>query len=63
MGEKEKNFKNTELSEDGTQYGEFISSFFAWQTPKEQKRRVEELENLTKNNNNQQGTNKKINNN
>ena len=38
-----------EKAEDTTKYGEFISSFFAWETPKEQKEIVEKLENITKN--------------
>ena len=37
--------------EYATKYGEFISSFFLWKTIKEQKRRAEELENMTKNKN------------
>lgn len=31
-----------------TQYGEFISSFFSWITPTNQKKRAEELENISK---------------
>ena len=37
-----------EIGEDATKYGEFISSFFGWITPKHQKERAEELENLGK---------------
>ena len=37
-----------EKGEDATKYGEFVSSFFTWITPKEQKNRAEELENMTK---------------
>lgn len=48
MGEKDKDFNNTELSEDSTQYGEFISSFFSWIPRTEQKERAERLENLGK---------------
>ena len=40
-----------ETGEDATKYGEFISSFFTWITPKEQKNRAEELENMTNNKN------------
>ncbi len=37
-----------ENGEDATKYGEFVSSFFTWITPKTQKNRTEELENMTK---------------
>ena len=33
--------------EDATKYGEFISSFFAWKTPDEQKEIAEQLANIT----------------
>ena len=39
-----------EIEEDATKYGEFVSSFFGWISLKNQKRRVEDLENMTKNN-------------
>ena len=45
--EKDKK-KNHEIGEDSTQYGEFVSTFFTWKTPKEQKKVVEKLENITK---------------
>ena len=35
--------------EDVTKYGEFISSYFAWVSPEQQKNTVEKLENITKN--------------
>lgn len=35
--------------ENTTQYGEFISSYFSWITPEAQKKRGEELENISKN--------------
>lgn len=38
-----------EVGEDATKYGEFISSYFAWVSLPNQKDRVEELENMTKN--------------
>ena len=44
-----KNNKNEE-NEDSTKYGEFISSFFNWQTLDGQKKRASELENMTKSN-------------
>lgn len=37
-----------EIGEDATQYGEFMSSFFGWVSPKEQKEQVNKLENITK---------------
>ena len=40
--EKEKNKK-----EDATKYGEFIPSFFAWKTIKEQKEISDKLANIT----------------
>lgn len=39
---------NNEEIEDTTQYGEFISSYFAWLTPEKQKRRAKEIDNMTK---------------
>ena len=41
--------KTEDYNEDTTKYGEFISSYFAWLTLDEQKKRAEELENKTKN--------------
>jgi len=43
------NKKNYEKREDTTKYGEFISSFFGWISLKEQKKKANELENITKN--------------
>lgn len=37
-----------EVGEDATQYGEFISSYFAWIPLPKQKERAEELNNMTK---------------
>lgn len=39
-----------EVGEDSTKYGEFISSYFAWVSLPQQKEKVEELQNMTKNN-------------
>lgn len=39
--------KNEEM-EDTTQYGEFISSYFAWLTPERQKKRAQEIDDMTK---------------
>lgn len=48
--EKEKQVEMgiSEVGEDGTKYGEFISTYFAWVSLPEQKNRVNELENITK---------------
>ncbi len=47
-----KNEKQThpEVGEDATQYGEFVSSYFAWIPLQEQKRKAEEMNEMTKNN-------------
>ena len=37
-----------EEKEDVTKYGEFVSSYFAWVTPERQKKRANELDNMTK---------------
>ncbi len=48
--EKEKQVENAiaEVGEDATKYGEFISSYFAWVSLPEQKKKVEELQDITK---------------
>ena len=38
-----------ENAEDSTKYGEFISSFFSWVSPEEQKENAKKLEKITKN--------------
>ena len=38
-----------EIGEDATKYGEWMSSFFEWVTPDKQKDRAEELNDMTKN--------------
>ena len=43
----EKDKKWRLANEDSTKYGEFISSFFAWKTPKEQKDIANKLANIT----------------
>ena len=54
MNEEKKNKKekimdvsSMEVGEDSTKYGEFISSFFEWNTLSGQKRKAERLENIT----------------
>ena len=37
--------------EDVTEYGEFISSYFAWIPPQKQKERAKELDDITKKHN------------
>ena len=39
---------NNNNSEDRTKYGEFVSSYFGWITPKQQKERAEKLEKIGK---------------
>ena len=53
---KEKKYKTMDISsvevgEDATKYGEFISSFFDWNTLENQKKKVNKLENITKKDN------------
>lgn len=50
--EKFEELKISEVGEDTTKYGEFISSYFAWVSLPEQKEKVEKLEEITKNKNN-----------
>ena len=38
----------SEVGEDATKYGEFVSSYFAWVSLPEQKEKVEELQEITK---------------
>ena len=38
----------SEVGEDATKYGEFISSYFAWVSLPQQKEKVEELQDITK---------------
>lgn len=46
--EKQIEYGVAEVGEDATKYGEFISTYFAWVSPAEQKEKVEELEDMTK---------------
>lgn len=46
--EKQVEYGVAEVGEDATKYGEFISSYFAWVSLPEQKEKVEELQNITK---------------
>ena len=46
--EKQVEIATNEVGEDGTKYGEFISTYFAWVSLPQQKDRVEEIENMTK---------------
>ena len=45
--EENKDKKWRREKEDATKYGEFISSFFAWKTPEEQKEIADQLANIT----------------
>lgn len=54
MDEKNKKEKimdvsSMEVGEDATKYGEFISSFFEWNTLERQRKKAEKLENITDN--------------
>lgn len=42
------NTDGVENREDITKYGEFVSSYFAWLTPEKQKKRANEIDNMTK---------------
>lgn len=48
--DKKENIEDSmnEVGEDATQYGEFISTYFAWVSLPKQKETVEKLENITK---------------
>ena len=48
MEKEDKKSNNTENGEDATKYGEFVSSYFAWITLDDQKKRAEELDESTK---------------
>lgn len=37
-----------EVGEDATKYGEFISTYFAWVSMPEQRKKVEKLESITR---------------
>lgn len=53
------NYANQEIGEDVTQYGEFVSTYFAWVPPTKQKIRANELEEMTKTDNQEDKTNQK----
>ena len=46
--EKEVEFGVSEVGEDATKYGEFMSTYFAWVSLPEQKEKVEKLQKITK---------------
>ena len=48
MNKKEKESKESEMWEDATKYGEFISTYFAWVSLPEQKEKTEKMQNMTK---------------
>ena len=41
-------FNKKEAGEDATKHGEFVSSYFGWVTPKQQKEKAEKLEKIGK---------------
>ena len=49
MSKKEKQ-THPEVGEDATQYGEFISTYFAWVPLPDQKEKAEEMSKLTQKN-------------
>lgn len=52
---KEQKQTHPEVGEDATQYGEFISSYFAWISLPNQKEKAEELADMTKKGKNKPG--------
>ncbi len=51
MNDNDKNEKREKVQrekEDASKYGEFVSSYFGWVSMEKQKDRAEELENITK---------------
>ena len=50
----EKNKFDSEVGEDSTKYGEFVSSYFAWVPLPEQKEKAKEMQDMTKNNKKQE---------
>ena len=49
--EKQVEYGISEVGEDATKYGEFVSSYFAWVSLPQQKEKVEELQEMTKKDN------------
>ena len=47
MEDKQKQ-THPEVGEDATQYGEFVSSYFAWISLPEQKKKAEDMVDMTK---------------
>lgn len=47
---KEQKQTHPEVGEDATQYGEFVSTYFAWIPLPDQKQKAEEMANITKKN-------------
>ena len=43
----EENKNKEEMGEDTTKYGEFVCSAFHWLHPKDQRKQVKKLENIT----------------
>ncbi len=53
------NKNEIEVGENGTKYGEFVSSYFAWISLPKQKENAKRLEEITKKDNKGQEKNKK----
>lgn len=45
---KKQHQSNPEVGEDATQYGEFVSTYFAWVPLPTQKQKAEEMNKMTK---------------
>jgi hypothetical protein len=51
MSKEKRNMKakKNNKGDNATKYGEFVSSYFAWLSPSEQKKRGQKLQDITKN--------------
>ena len=47
--DKEQKQTHPEVGEDATQYGEFVSTYFAWVPLPKQKEKAEKMANMTQN--------------
>ena len=57
--DKEQKQIHPEVGEDATQYGEFISTYFAWVPLPEQKEKAKRMANITKKQNMSQSASKR----
>ena len=54
--DKEQKQTHPEVGEDATQYGEFVSTYFAWVPLPKQKEKAEKMANMTKQEQNRTST-------